>query len=121
MKSKYELNKPTDGPWTFSGIAGDNYVMASKGGRQKVIIAQVFGHPSLSDTEFDANKQLIASAPDLLTACQAARNWLLPYPESPQNPHANSLRALMDQIQDAISKSTSTKKEQNDNRQEQSA
>lgn len=43
----------------------------------------------------------------LYEACKAADSWLLPYPEDPNNPHTNSLRALMDQIRAAIAKAES--------------
>jgi len=66
-----ETTKHTSGPWSISGIAGDNHVMA-RAGRNKFAVAICGGHPLMSPEELEANKQLIASTPDLLTLCKWA-------------------------------------------------
>lgn len=60
----------TPGPWSYSGIAGDNHIMArTKGGRQA--IAGVYTGDGIADAERDANLRLIAAAPDLREATNA--------------------------------------------------
>ena len=66
-----ETTKQTSGPWSISGIAGDHYVMA-RDGHNKFAVAICGGHPFMSPEELEANKQLIASVPDLLALCKWA-------------------------------------------------
>lgn len=59
------ITKHTKGTWSISGVVGDNHIMArASGDRRTVAIAT--GWDGLSTEEFDANKRLIASAPEML-------------------------------------------------------
>ena len=57
--------KHTVGPYSFSGIAGDNHIMA-RVGEVKQTVGIVTGWPGMDPEELEANKRLFASAPDLL-------------------------------------------------------
>lgn len=61
----------TPGPWTISGVPGDNHVMAMIGHERKTV-AIVPGWPGITPEEHEANLKLIRCVPDMLQACQAA-------------------------------------------------
>ncbi len=63
------MNAYTSGPWTYhSGM-----VWKADGSEDGIPIARMDrSTPSTEPTERDANARLIASAPELLEACQAA-------------------------------------------------
>lgn len=63
-------SKHTPGPWSISGIAGDNHIMA-RVGHNRQTVALITGWPGLSPEEHMATKSLIAAAPELLEACKA--------------------------------------------------
>lgn len=62
--------KFTPGPYSVSGIPGDNHIMARKG-HSRVTVAIVTGWQGISPDELEANKALIAAAPALLAALEA--------------------------------------------------
>lgn len=69
MKTKH-----TPGPYSLSGIPGDNHIMALPALHQpcaRVNVAIVPGWRGITPEEHEANKRLLAAAPDLLSACQA--------------------------------------------------
>lgn len=75
MTAKSTLNPMktthTDGPYSISGIPGDNHVMARVQGHEgKVTVAIVPGWPGITQEEHEANMALFKSAPDLLAALQ---------------------------------------------------
>src|SRR5947207_2366137 len=52
----------TPGPWSYSGMNTDMYVMARRG-RERIRVAEVICNDDLTPDETDANKTLIADAP----------------------------------------------------------
>lgn len=63
--------KHTKGPYSTSGITGDNHIMAAHPALGRVTVAIATGHPGISDEEFAANKALLSAAPDLLAALES--------------------------------------------------
>lgn len=71
----------TPGPFSISGMGGDNHIMAPwRGGKASVAIA--VAHPHMKPGELEANKALLAAAPGLLAAleallkcCEAQPEW----------------------------------------------
>jgi hypothetical protein len=95
----------TPGPWTFSGITGDDWIMARVAGKA-VTVARVFEHNSTMgfdncpDVETAAaNKALITSAPDLLEALEAIV-------ANPDMADGEEPRRLIAEARDAIAKAT---------------
>lgn len=58
----------TPGPFSISGIAGDNYVMAKGPNHDRVIVAIVPGWVGIKPEEHAANMALFRAAPELLAA-----------------------------------------------------
>ena len=74
ITTKQEVAKHTPGPWSYSGISGDFSVMA-RHGHKRIIVAECVADSALKPDEcdqVDANKRLIAAAPELLDACRMA-------------------------------------------------
>lgn len=70
----------TPGPWTkeTDGTSGVFWIYSDFHGDESNALATVHGQddiPEMDDGECEANAALIAAAPDLLEACQAARDW----------------------------------------------
>lgn len=69
-------NQHTPGPYSTSGIPGDNHVMARVPGRAgKVTVAIVPGWPGIAPEEHDANMALFQAAPELLAALDECLAW----------------------------------------------
>jgi hypothetical protein len=65
----------TQGPWTVGGTFKNGCIIAAPGKRASQIVAIVescIGYDPDPTPESQANARLIAAAPDLLAACQAA-------------------------------------------------
>ena len=62
------MNNHTPGPWWFDGKPGYEAPEIHAAGRR---IARVLYHGGSEDNEVDANAQLIAAAPALLSALEA--------------------------------------------------
>ena len=59
----------TPGPFSSSGIVGDNHILAPwRGGKASVAI--VVAHPHMKPGELEANKALLAAAPEMLEALE---------------------------------------------------
>lgn len=65
------MNKYISGPYSISGIAGDNHILARVDNERRTI-AIVTGWPGIETQEVEANKRLLAAAPDLLNALEIA-------------------------------------------------
>jgi hypothetical protein len=68
-------NQYTPGEWSLSGIPGDNHIKARVDGRSQIVCI-VTGWPQLRDADLEANKLLIAAAPDLIAACKEVVSML---------------------------------------------
>ena len=65
----------TSGPWNsvVSTDGGDIGIVAEGVRGERIVLAEVFEHvASNEDVDVDANADIIAAAPQLLEACQAA-------------------------------------------------
>jgi len=85
----------TPGPWRVThGLEGDLYVASKHGGyvpirtpfRTGAFTRGGTDRSAHTDAELDANARLIASAPDLLAACQAALGELTDPNRGPSGP-----------------------------------
>ncbi len=76
----------TPGPWTLhTGSQTGNVWIENEDGDKSIIApAYAFGHAAMKDNEAMANARLIASAPDLLAALEAALAALVEVSHSPQ-------------------------------------
>lgn len=83
----------TAGPWKLDQRM-PNAIFASDGPGSKVAATSA-GHvfPDLSTEEAEANARLIAAAPDLLTACEAAEEWLSGWASA--EPYLTMIRAAI--------------------------
>jgi hypothetical protein len=88
------LAQHTPGPFSISGIAGDNYVMAKGPNHDRVIVAIVPGWVGIKPEEHAANMALFRAAPELLAALQ---NILTANPD---------LAEVADEARAAIAKAT---------------
>lgn len=91
----------TPGPWSYSGMAGDNCIMAGHSPNKKTIALVVEDTPG--------NRALLAAAPDLLAALQNAKAMLETasryFPKSIKNGDRFSLlNVLANSINPAIAK-----------------
>ena len=93
-------NKFTPGPWSWNDAAG---VGVMDGRRMKQRVAGVFvdGEIMLPFEEMKANAHLIASAPDLLAACEAALEEITLFTDGERD---DGQEKLLNQLRRAIDK-----------------
>lgn len=68
--------KHTPGPWKVKqGLGAPDIVSKER------LVARALYHMGSEDREVDSNARLIAAAPELLAACEAAHDWLTQFCE----------------------------------------
>jgi len=104
--------KHTPGPWDFT--PGELKMRTSSNifrrGDPEFLIAHVIceGFNAAQREQDLANARLIASAPVLLAACEAAYNWLREYHTHMGDPMDEGVSGLFDQLESAMSLGPST-------------
>jgi hypothetical protein len=94
-------NKFTPGPWRAGKYSVNNYQISVYGADQtKICMLEGWNEECL--TEAEANASLIASAPDLLAACEAALVYLIR--ECPSEEINTSAFFVRKQLREAISR-----------------
>ena len=76
MRKGNEMAKFTPGPWHEHGGAVV-YGNDDDNGNGDVVVDMLAGHVRRSPEELNANARLIAAAPDLYEACEAALDFVL--------------------------------------------
>lgn len=65
------IAKHTVGPWSVSHLLGDVYIHGEQD-NATVSLAHVYARDEFASLPLEANARLIAAAPELLAACEAA-------------------------------------------------
>lgn len=86
----------TPGPWVVGGSNSRMILRDIPGmcdGHDGYSVAVTTSHSLLSESEALANARLIAAAPDLLKACEAAEEWLSGWASA--EPYLTTIRAAL--------------------------
>jgi hypothetical protein len=96
-------SKHTRGPWTWGHHNYDSFYQWSISGADGIDVASIDSLHDAGKTpeQHEANAALIAAAPELLAACEAAIAW-----NNDKNGDGFGLQDFMQQIEAAIAKAT---------------
>lgn len=114
------MNKHTPGPWEVDYKCTPGHIKSTaprEDSRTPTVARYDLRAPSIGEAEASANATLIAAAPDLLAACEAAmRIESLWYPanaggpvDDPENHEAYALHLMREKFSAAIAKATNQK------------